>query len=385
MTAGMPNDLVLAVAAWCDAVQRDECMPVDRMVRRAVEDDRFASVLVVNPYRSGPVLWMRRLTRRGEPPLPEGPGRRHQETPMRLRRHDPTPAVALERAHRRYARAMRDLAREHDITDPAVITANPFTAAYGDFEWARSVTYFAWDDWSAHPAFVKWWPRYDDAYARLRDRGVRVAAVSEPLRERVAGHDAGVVVPNAVDPREWNTPGSPPASLAAAAPPRIVYVGALDSRLDVDAVEATARRFANGTIVLAGPVVEPAHLAPLHNLDNVVFAGPQARADVVATVHAADACMIPHRRSRLTETMSPLKLYEYLAGGRPVAATDLGPMGGVDDAVQLVAPGEPFEEAVARALERGPMSETDRLEFIRRNSWEDRMARIFELAGAVTG
>jgi len=136
--------------------------------------------------------------------------------------------------------------------------------------------------------------------------------------------------------------------------------------------------------VLAGPVAEPAHLAPLRNLDNVVFAGPQARADVVATVHAADACMIPHRRSPLTETMSPLKLYEYLAGGRPVAATDLAPMRGVDDGVQLVAPGASFEDAVARALERGPMSETARLEFIRRNSWEDRMARIFELAGAVT-
>jgi teichuronic acid biosynthesis glycosyltransferase TuaH len=378
------TDLVLAVTAWCDSVRRDECMPVDRLVRCAVEDERFRSVLVVNPYRSGPVLWIRRLTGRGEPPLPDGPGQRRQATPMRIRRHDPVPAAALEGAHRRYARAMRRLAHEHHMTDPAVVTASPFTAAYGDFEWAQSVTYFAWDDWSAHPAYEKWWPRYDDAYARLRDRGVRVAAVSEPLRERVAGPGAGVVVPNAVDAGEWNAPGSPPAAIAAAAPPRILYVGALDARLDVHAVEATARRFANGTVVLAGPVAEPAHLAPLRNVDNVVFAGPQSRADVVATVHAADACMIPHRRSPLTETMSPLKLYEYLAGGRPVAATDLAPMRGVDDAVQLVAPEAPFEEAVARALERGPMSEAARLEFIRRNCWEDRVARIFEFAGVVT-
>jgi hypothetical protein len=31
------------------------------------------------------------------------------------------------------------------------------------------------------------------------------------------------------------------------------------------------------------------------------------------------------------------------------------------------------------------MSEAVRLDFIRRNSWEDRMTRIFELTGAVTG
>jgi glycosyltransferase involved in cell wall biosynthesis len=302
-----------------------------------------------------------------------------------MRRHDPSAQVALERAHRRYASKLGDLAGLLAMTRPAVITANPFTAAYGNFGWARSVTYFAWDDWSAHPAFERWWPRYGDAYARLRDRGVRIAAVSEPLRARIARDDRGMVVPNAVDPREWKVPGSPPAAFASAAPPRILYVGALDTRLDVAAVAATARRFPNGTVVLVGPVADPAHVAPLRELDNVVFAGPQARADVVATVYAADACVIPHRRSPLTETMSPLKLYEYLAGGRPVAATDLAPMRGVDQSVELVAADEPFEDGVARALLRGPMSEAARLDFIRRNSWEDRMTRIFDLAGAVAG
>jgi glycosyltransferase involved in cell wall biosynthesis len=359
-------------------------MPTDRLVRAAVEDDRFRSVLVANPYRSAPVLWMRRLSGHGEPSLPSGPGRRRQVTPLRIRRHDPGAPIALERAHRRYSRTLCDLAGSLAMSRPAIITANPFTAAYGNFGWARTVTYFAWDDWSAHPAFAKWWPRYDDAYARLRDRGVRIAAVSEPLRARIAGDDGGVVVPNAVDRREWSAPGPPPADFAALGSPRLLYVGALDGRLDVDAVAATARRFADGTVVLAGPVADAAHVAKLRELDNVVFAGPRGRAEVVAMVHAADACLIPHRRSPLTETMSPLKLYEYLAGGRPVAATDLAPMRGVHDSVQLVAPGEPFADAAARALERGPMSESARLDFIRDNSWEDRMTRIFELAGVVT-
>ena len=385
MTA-VPGDLVLAVTPWCDAVERGECMPTDRLVRAAVEDHRFRSVLVANPYRSAPVLWMRRLTGHGEPRLPDGPGVRRQVTPVRIRRHDPESRPALERAHRRYARTLRDLAGELAMSRPAVITANPFTAAYGHFGWARSVTYFAWDDWSAHPAFEKWRPHYDEAYARLLEHGVRIAAVSEPLRARVGGDHDGIVVPNAVDGREWADASLPaPPVLAAAAPPRILYIGSLDGRLDVDAVVATARRFANGTVVLAGPVADPAHVARLRDEANVVFAGPQGRADVVAMVHAADVCVIPHHRSPLTETMSPLKLYEYLAGGRPVAATDLTPMRGVDDSVHLVAPDEPFEDAVARALERGPMAEAARLDFIRRNSWEDRMTRIFELTGAVTG
>jgi hypothetical protein len=383
MTTTPATDLVVAVTAWCDAVGRGECMPTDRLIRAAVERDQFRNVLVANPYRSAPILWARRVTGRGEPALPDGPGVRRQVTVRRLRRHDPVGRDALERAHRRYARALGQLATTQGMTAPSVITADPFTAAYGDFAWAAAVTYFAWDDWSAHPAFRKWWPAYDDAYRRLVERGVKVAAVSEPLRARVAGDERGVVVPNAVYPREWSVPGSPPSSFGRLPPPRIVYVGALDERLDVEAVTATARRFPNGTVVLVGPVTAPAHVAPLRALDNVAMVGPVDRAQVVAIVHAADVCLIPHVRSGLTDTMSPLKLYEYLAGGRPVAARDLAPIRGAHDAVQLVGSDEPFEAAVIRALERGPMSEPERLEFIRRNCWEERMDRIFDFACAV--
>jgi hypothetical protein len=41
----------------------------------------------------------------------------------------------------------------------------------------------------------------------------------------------------------------------------------------------------------------------------------------------------------LTEAMSPLNPYEYLAGGRPVAAVDLPPIAGVDGRVALAPVG----------------------------------------------
>ena len=380
MTTLRTRDLAVAVTAWCDALGRGECMPTDRLIRAAVESDRFGNVLVANPYRSAPVLWARRVTGHGEPALPSGPGVRRQVTVRRLRRHDPARREALERTHRRYVRILGRLASSQGMTRPSVITADPF----GDFGWAGPVTYFAWDDWSAHPAFRKWWPEYDDAYRRLVARGVRVAAVSETLRERICRDARGVVVPNAVDPREWAQPGPPPPSFGRLSPPRILYVGALDERLDVEAVVGTARRFPNGTVVLVGPVTAPAHVEPLRALDNVTMTGPADRAQVVAMVHAADVCLVPHRHTGLTASMSPLKLYEYLAGGRPVAASDLAPIRGVDDAVQLAADGELFASAVVRALERGPMSEPERLDFIRRNCWEERLNRIFDFACGVT-
>lgn len=55
----------------------------------------------------------------------------------------------------------------------------------------------------------------------------------------------------------------------------------------------------------------------------------------------------PACRQRLTEAMSPLKLYEYLAGGRPVAAVDLPPIAAVDGRVALAPAGGELAPAVA--------------------------------------
>jgi teichuronic acid biosynthesis glycosyltransferase TuaH len=57
--------------------------------------------------------------------------------------------------------------------------------------------------------------------------------------------------------------------------------------------------------------------AAVRDQPNVVSrAGRVPRPDIVRLIGAAEACLIPHVHDRLTEAMSSLKLYEYLAGGR---------------------------------------------------------------------
>ena len=82
-----------------------------------------------------------------------------------------------------------------------------------------------------------------------------------------------------------------------------------------------------------------------------------------------------HRRTPLTEAMSPLKIYEYLASGNPVVATDLGSFGSeplVGASCTLVDPGGDYVGAVNMALERGPLSEPDRLKLVQSLSWRAR-------------
>jgi teichuronic acid biosynthesis glycosyltransferase TuaH len=66
----------------------------------------------------------------------------------------------------------------------------------------------------------------------------------------------------------------------------------------------------------------------------------------------------------LTEAMSLFKLYEYLAGGRRVAAIDLPPIAAVERRVAVAPVGGELAPAFAQALAIGPATEAERLQFV---------------------
>jgi glycosyltransferase involved in cell wall biosynthesis len=107
---------------------------------------------------------------------------------------------------------------------------------------------------------------------------------------------------------------------------------------------------------------------------------PVAREQIRALIGAADVGLIPHVSSPLTRAMSPLKLYEYLAGGLPVVATDLQPMRGVGEGVELIEPGGDYAEGVRSALARGRAGEHERNAFIAEHSWASRQEALLDLA-----
>ncbi|MGH9156586.1 MAG: glycosyltransferase, partial [Acidimicrobiales bacterium] len=159
-----------------------------------------------------------------------------------------------------------------------------------------------------------------------------------------------------------------------------LYVGTLDDRLDLDAVTETAARWPHGRVVLVGPRPDPAVLAPVEGLPNVIVHDPVGRAEVAGLISASDVCLLPHRSTPLTRAMSPLKLYEYLGGGARVVASDLPPVRGVDPSVHIVADGASYADAVAAALGRPRPSEAERRGFLAANSWASRHERILDVA-----
>jgi glycosyltransferase involved in cell wall biosynthesis len=222
---------------------------------------------------------------------------------------------------------------------------------------------------------------FNESFADVRAKRRRVCAVTEAVLERIGPTGPHAVIPNGIEPAEWRAFGEPPDWFTRLPRPRLLYVGSLDNRVDVRQLEEVAAAYPDGAVVLVGPLQDEAHFAAVKEQPNVVIrAGLAPRADVVRLIGAAEACLVPHVGNRLTEAMSPLKLYEYLAGGRPVAAVDLPPIAAVEGRIALAPVGGRLAPAVAKALALGPAPEAERLDFLTRNAWSRRFDQLIELA-----
>lgn len=374
--------VTLTTATWMDAQNRGFAWTLDRFVLNVTSDPFVRRAIIVNPFRSFVVAAARALQR----------GRLHRLTspqevggspllqPYRLRRRESTSMSAIARAYRSYDAFLERAAEQHGLVRPAVVMGNPLAAAFAPLEWAGPVTYYAEDDWSAHHAYRRMWPAFRDADAVIGRSGRGVCAVSQAIIDRISPVGPHLVVPNGVEPAEWLDVSPAPDWLLARPSPRLVYVGALDARLDVPLLTRLADAMPDASINLIGHLVDREAIAPLEGLPNV-FIGPAIpRSQVPPVMAAADVGLLPHAITRLTTAMSPLKVYEYLAAGRPVVAVDLEPIRGIHPSVLIANSPEEFVAAVGTALERGPLGESERREFIRENSWEKR----YSAAGRVT-
>jgi glycosyltransferase involved in cell wall biosynthesis len=372
--------LLLGYTSWAGAVRRRQIHPEDQLTVKLIESPRVSRLLVCNPFRSLPSRLLRPALSPAEGPFPESASRRLYE-PTRLRRTDSTRIAAIERSCARYERSVRAAAEEFGLQRPAVVTAHPLIAGFGRFEWAGPVTYYANDDLTAHPPLSPWWPAYEASNARMRATGRRAVGLTPKSLQSIDPSGPGAVIPTGLIAAEWDDPAPAPSWFLELPGPRMVYVGTLDERIDPAAVRSLAAAHPAGSVVLIGRDGDRGPVAGLAELPNVHIRPPIAREELLAVVAAADLGLVPHVRSEQTEAMSPLKLFEYLGAGLPVAATDLSGIAPVcPPRVRLAQNGEDFGTAASAALELGRWDDDSRREFIDANSWGNRFDALLDLA-----
>jgi glycosyltransferase involved in cell wall biosynthesis len=78
--------------------------------------------------------------------------------------------------------------------------------------------------------------------------------------------------------------------------------------------------------------------------------GARPSGDVPSYLQHADVLVVPHVVTPFTDSLDPIKLYEYQAAGRPVVATPVAGFRDVDDDRVTVADHETFVSAVVAGV-----------------------------------
>lgn len=113
-------------------------------------------------------------------------------------------------------------------------------------------------------------------------------------------------------------------SILADGKPVIGYYGALARWFDYALVDSVADLRPNFHFVLIGPDYDGTlHNQPLFQRENVHWLDVKPYADLPGYLAYFDVAMIPFVVNEITHATSPLKLFEYMAGGKPVVVTPM--------------------------------------------------------------
>lgn len=260
----------------------------------------------------------------------------------------------------------------------------------------RVVVYHCVDDYAANPGVDRAW--IEALERRIVARADVVFATSPSLGERLDRQGASGklrVVPNVADVRLFRRaldPTPEPAGLLGRARPRAVYVGNLAAyRIDFAllhaVVDAGIELVLIGALGLGDTDALPPAAQALFTRDGVTRIDSQRQGALPAYLAHCDVALIPFSVNDHTRGSLPLKLWEYLAAGLPVVATDLPNLrlaAQGDAAGMLSLAGSPVEfaaavvEAAAEPRSRRPV----RSKAADAHDWPARMDDLCHVVGS---
>jgi len=174
-----------------------------------------------------------------------------------------------------------------------------------------------------------------------------------------------------------------PEALRALPRPVIGFAGNIvPGKVDIDLVEFVAAKLEEGSLLLAGPAEwdMKARIERLTQRENVVWLGQIPYDELPAVLSSFDVALIPYVENAYTRSCFPLKLFEYLAAGKPVVASGLPELGGMEPDVVVASGMTAFVGAIERALSSRSESDVERRRQIARmNTWETRTETLVQL------
>lgn len=197
-------------------------------------------------------------------------------------------------------------------------------------------------------------------------------------------HDNIHVIPNACEVEHFNATDSIhdlPALIASIPRPRIGFVGAVAYWIDLDLIEHIAAKRPHWHLIIVGPVF--VDVRRFTRYPNVHFVGRLPYESLPSYMAGIDLFINPYKEGNIADSCSPLKVFEYLAAGKPVVSV---PMPEVMRFAPDVRIASDYEQFIGHIEEFLSLSNNERrqlshklMSLVKDDNWENRFNRTRQI------
>jgi glycosyltransferase involved in cell wall biosynthesis len=282
-----------------------------------------------------------------------------------------------------FARELSRLMRKLEFRQPWLWAFFAQSLSVLDLPFER-VVYDCVDDWPSFFPDVRERERVTQMDERMTQRADIVFVGSDPLKtKKVHQNQSLYVVNHAADIPHFLKAADEstcvPADLDRIPHPRIGFVGMMDAlRFDSELIRAVSDNPSFQVVIIGGIVGKDQNLIP--SRPNVHFLGMKSVDELPSYLKGIDVCMMPYRVNETTTFIFPLKLFEYLATGKPVVSMAIPAVSKLGNYVYVADSQEEFVQSITAALsEVGDEPSRKRMAFARLHGWDSHVKRKTEL------
>ena len=214
-----------------------------------------------------------------------------------------------------YKKSIQKLFHDFNVRSPIAIIQHPYWAPLIEklpiyFKIYDCLDFFVGFD-SRHQE------KLDQLEARLTKEVDVVTVTSEFLHHHIGNLSKSHIIRNGCEFDKF----AQATSIKSAQTTRVGYVGAVSTWFDLDAVYTAGLAYPEWQFDIYGRIEGGIKLG--NPPKNVNFYGEIAYEDVPKTIATFDVAIIPFKINTLTEATNPVKVYEYMAAGKPIVSSAL--------------------------------------------------------------
>ncbi|OSN00434.1 MULTISPECIES: glycosyltransferase [Lonsdalea] len=267
---------------------------------------------------------------------------------------------------------------------PLVWTYHPFMLDLFASLKGSALLYHCVDDLAAVPGVDA--RAFRCAEEQLLHQAKAVFATAPALAERCRQlNDNTYFMSNVVDAVHFGNglkQGKIPDDLACIQEPRLGYHGVLsDFKIDFQLLLSVARMRPDWHWVFIGAEREgqkSALVAELQTLPNVHFLGYRRYEVLPDYLRGIQVGLLPSLINEYTDSMFPMKYFEYLAAGIPVVSTPLSFSRTISEGMLTADTAEGFVNAIEQQLTRGRFDQKEVDVLVGDNTWSGRLSKMLK-------